>query len=252
MHHHRPYGALRAREYGGAKQSARRRRRWPVRPTPKPRFRRAIRREGHGGQHGRVSHLQEIAEEPAHGVARNTGPSPSPASNWVGNGGILHPPTPQNACMHPGGHPRAPDGLQTAVEATDGCGGEILFFSALHGSTMVVRARCDTWELGERPELYTQAAKSEQARTTRPRNQGTTCKPAADLAAVRCGREDSDWWGPLVRGSEQLARGSRPSARERENAGERVRGCTGDPHVGARIWSGLRACKGSLGGPNSR
>jgi hypothetical protein len=91
-------------------------------------------------------------------------------------------------------------------------GGDFLFFSALHGSTMVVRARCDTWELGERPELYTQAAKSEQARTTRPRNQGTTCKPAADLAAVRCGREDSDWWGPLVRGSEQLARGSRPSA----------------------------------------
>jgi hypothetical protein len=53
--------------YGGVKQSARRRRRWPVRPTPKPRFRKAIRREGRDRQHGRVSHLQEIAEEPAHG-----------------------------------------------------------------------------------------------------------------------------------------------------------------------------------------
>jgi hypothetical protein len=35
-------------------------------------------------------------------------------------------------------------------------------------------------------------AKSVQARITRPRNQGTTCKLAADLAAVRCGREDSE------------------------------------------------------------
>ena len=111
---------------------------------------------------------------------------------------------------------------------------------------------CDGSVAGVRGEEEETAAKSEQARTTRPRNQGTTCKPAADLAAVRCGREDSDWWGPLVRGSEQLARGSRPSARERENAGERVRGCTGDPHVGAMFWSGLRACKESLGGPNSR
>jgi hypothetical protein len=35
-------------------------------------------------------------------------------------------------------------------------------------------------------------AKSVQARITQPRNQGTACKLAADLAAVRCGREDSE------------------------------------------------------------
>ena len=35
-------------------------------------------------------------------------------------------------------------------------------------------------------------AKSVQARITWPRNQGTACKLTADLAAVRCAREDSE------------------------------------------------------------
>ena len=34
--------------------------------------------------------------------------------------------------------------------------------------------------------------KSAQARITQPRNQGTACKLAADLAVVRCGREGSE------------------------------------------------------------
>jgi hypothetical protein len=79
-------------------------------------------RETEGG----LTTMDYGVRSPTHGVVRNTGPSPCPTRNQVGDGGLLRPPMPQRACTHSSGHPRAHRGLQTAVEAKDGCGGTLL------------------------------------------------------------------------------------------------------------------------------
>jgi hypothetical protein len=80
----------------------------------------------HGGDReteGGLTSKDRGIRSPAHGVAWNTGPSPSPTRNWVKNGGLPCQPTSRWALTHPGGPPRAHRGLQTAMEAKDSCGG---------------------------------------------------------------------------------------------------------------------------------